>query len=102
MTPGRTGSRQRRALALDPLSAEANAALACALLVYEVDREQAARGFVRALELNPSYVEGRCWYALSYLQWAMGRFDEGIAEARKVLEVDPLSATSGWSSVAHS
>jgi adenylate cyclase len=84
----------RRILALDPLSAEANASVACALLVFEDDRERAARGFVRALELNPSYVEARRWYALFYLQWSMGRFDEGIAEARKALEVDPLSSAA--------
>ncbi len=82
----------QRALTLDPTSAEANASLACAMLLYENDREQAARGFGRALELNPSYVQGQCWYALFYLQWAMGRFEDGIAEARRMLDIDPLSA----------
>src|SRR5262249_16242522 len=50
------------------------------------------REFERALELNPNYVLGRCWYALFYLQWACGELEQGIAEARRALEIDPLSS----------
>ncbi len=82
----------RRAIELDPNSAEGHAALACATLLHYGDRQTADREFVRALELNPSYIQGRCWYALFYLQWTCGRFDEGIAEARRALASDPLSA----------
>jgi Flp pilus assembly protein TadD len=45
-----------------------------------------------ALQLSPSYVLGRCWYALFYLQWARGEFDQGIAEARRALDIDPLNS----------
>jgi TolB-like protein/Tfp pilus assembly protein PilF len=82
----------RRALELDPSSAAARTALAAATLLYENNRELAGQEFVRALELNPHYVQARCWYALFYLQWACGEFDRGIAEARRALESDPLSS----------
>jgi len=35
---------------------------------------------------------GRCWYALFYCQWACGNFEQGIAEARRALDSDPLSS----------
>lgn len=44
-----------------------------------------------ALELNPRYLQARDWYAFFYLQVAVGRMDEGIAQAKIALESDPLS-----------
>ena len=38
---------------------------------------RAKHAFDRALALNPHYVQGRCWYALFYLQWVAGEFDRG-------------------------
>ena len=81
-----------RAIELSPSSAAGHAALACAVLAYANDRERAKHAFDRALALNPHYVQGRCWYALFYLQWVAGEFDEGLAHARRALEDDPLSA----------
>jgi TolB-like protein/predicted Zn-dependent protease len=81
-----------RALALAPDSAEAHTAAAGAALLYRGDKEQAGRSFQRALALNPAYVLGRSWYALFYLQWTLGWMDEGIQEARKAVETDPLSS----------
>ena len=45
-----------------------------------------------ALELNPRYVQARDWYAYFYLQLAVGRLEEGIAQAKLGLEYDPLSS----------
>jgi serine/threonine-protein kinase len=81
-----------RSIELDPSSAAGHTALACATLLYENNRAMAKQEFERALELSPSYVLGRCWYALFYLQWARGEFEQGIAEARRALDSDPLSA----------
>src|SRR5207245_1381629 len=36
--------------------------------------------------------QSRSFYGLYYLQWACGEFDQGIAEARRALDADPLSA----------
>jgi serine/threonine-protein kinase len=82
----------RRSVELDPASAAGHTALACAALLYENNHAMAKQEFERALELNPKYVLGRCWYALQYVQWARGELEEGIAEARRALDIDPLSA----------
>jgi TolB-like protein/Tfp pilus assembly protein PilF len=82
----------RRALQLDPESAEAYTSLAALTLLVECDRRAAERAFLRALELNPHYIQARCWYALFDLQWTAGRMEEGVAETRKALSADPMSA----------
>jgi serine/threonine-protein kinase len=82
----------RRSIELDPGSAAGHTALACATLLYENNRAMAKQEFERALELSPSYGMGRAWYALFYFQWALGDFEQGIAEARRALNSDPLSA----------
>ena len=81
-----------RAIELSPSSAAGHAALAFAVLAFANDRSQAKREFERALELNPHYVQGRCWYALFYLQWVAGELEQGLNHARRALEDDPLSA----------
>jgi len=82
----------RRAVALDPSLAEAHNALACACLLDSWDDAKAEREFLRALELNPKYVQARDWYALFYLQCIAGRLNEGVAQAELALELDPLSS----------
>jgi serine/threonine protein kinase len=71
-----------RAVALDPMLAEAHCSLACISLLHDWDRDKAEVGFLRARELNPRYLQNLGWFALFYLVWARGRFDEGIAIAR--------------------
>ena len=82
----------RRAILLDPHLAEAHSALAVALLLWERDYGAADAAFRRCLELTPAYTQGRCWYALFNLQCVQRRFEKGVAEARKALAADPLSA----------
>src|SRR6185503_1833519 len=82
----------KRSIELDPRSAVGHTALACATLLYENNRAMAKQEFERALELNPSYGMGRCWYANFYLNWARGDFEQAIVEARRALDSDPLSA----------
>jgi len=81
-----------QSIELDPRSAAGHNAMACAVLLYENDRARAAKEFERALELSPVYVMARCWYALLFFQWACGNFEQGIAEARRALDIDPLSS----------
>jgi tetratricopeptide (TPR) repeat protein len=82
----------RRAVALDPQNAEAHAALAMPLMVWERDYDAAEAAFCRSIELNPHYTQGRAWHALFSLQWVRGLHDESVAEARRVYDGDPLSA----------
>jgi len=83
----RAVSEGRRALDIDPSSADALAVLGYA----EMMRNQLAesdRHFQQALELNPSSALVHCWYAL--LLNAQGRLDDALRHAQKAAEVDPL------------
>ncbi len=82
----------RRAVALDDELAEGHAALACATMLYERDDALAGREFERALALNPNYPQALGWYGLWYLQWVMGRIEEGRAALERLLALDALSS----------
>jgi TolB-like protein/serine/threonine protein kinase/Flp pilus assembly protein TadD len=82
----------RRAVELDPESASGHSALACVLLLFQSDSQEAEREFKRALELNPQSSQARGWYAFFLLQLTRGLFEEGAAEARRALQADPHSA----------
>jgi eukaryotic-like serine/threonine-protein kinase len=81
-----------RATVIDPESAEAHNAFAVAALLWERDFSKAERGFREALTLNPRYTQARCWYGLFFLQWGVGRDQDGLAEAWLAFENDSLSA----------
>jgi adenylate cyclase len=81
----------RRALASDPLVAEAHNAFAVASLLGTWERADAEREFLRSLELNPKYLQARAWYAYFYLQLSEGRLTEGFTQAKVALVADPLS-----------
>ena len=82
----------RRAVTLDPSLAEAHTALAMASLMGDWNKAEAESEFLRALELNPRYIQARDWYALFYLQLSVGRLEEGVAQAGQALDCDPLSS----------
>jgi len=81
-----------RAVVLDPALAEAHCSLACSLLMHDWEWKKAETEFLRAVELNPRYLQNLAWYGLICLVWTQGRFDEGIAFAQKAVEYDPFSA----------
>ena len=78
-----------KALDLDPALAEAHAALAFLTWNYEHNFEASARGFHRAIELNPDYAPAHQWYA--YLLSTQGRHDEALASMERASALDPLS-----------
>jgi serine/threonine-protein kinase len=86
------------ALAIDPALGEAHASRAFVSTFYEWDWPAAARGFERALELNPGCALTRLWYA--HLLSIVGRMDEAVREATRAQRLDPLSpivnANVGW------
>ena len=81
-------SAARKAVEIDPQSAEAHASLGL-VLSHRWDWPAAEAEFKRALELDPQYANAHHWYA-DYLS-IRGRHDEAIAEARRALELDPLN-----------
>src|SRR5438552_1035452 len=79
----------RKALELDDMLAEAHASLATAELFYDWDWSRAEREFKRAIELNPNSAISHARYS-QLLSTNRRRF-EGIAEAQRAQELDPLS-----------
>jgi eukaryotic-like serine/threonine-protein kinase len=87
-----------KALEIDNSLAEAHTSLAFISLYYDWDWSAAERGFHRAIELNPNYAPAHQWY--SHLLMARGRTRESIVEAKRAVELDPLSLAAnmnlGW------
>ncbi len=79
----------RRALELDDSLAEAHTSLALVKFFLDWDLAAAAQGFRHAIALNPNYATA--YQANSVVYGAMQRHEDSIAEARRGLEVDPLS-----------
>ncbi len=78
-----------RALALDPLLAEAWIARGLAAAYHELDWPGVRTRFERALELAPGSVPGLVWLS-SYLSWVEGDLPGGMALAERARRVDPL------------
>ena len=74
---------------MDENLSQAHASLAYVKMLYDWDWQASEKEFKRAIELNPNYAEAHQWYA-EYLAY-MGRHDESIKEAKRALELDPLS-----------
>jgi TolB-like protein/Tfp pilus assembly protein PilF len=80
----------KKALTLDDTLAEAHTSLAQVLYSYDLDFDGSTREFQRAIELNPNYATTHHWLGVGPLIRS-GRFDEGIVEGKRAVELDPLS-----------
>ena len=60
--------------------------------LHDWDRASGEEHFRRAIELNPNYVEAHVSYGLQLAQ--QGRLNEGIAQLKKAVELDPVSSAS--------
>jgi TolB-like protein/DNA-binding winged helix-turn-helix (wHTH) protein/tetratricopeptide (TPR) repeat protein len=78
----------RKALDLNPDSAEAHASLGLAMS-HLWDWTGAEAEFRRALQLDPQYANAHHWYG-DYLSMQR-RHEEALAEARRALQLDPLN-----------
>jgi TolB-like protein/DNA-binding winged helix-turn-helix (wHTH) protein len=78
-----------KALELDESNAGAHNALADVKKGYDRDLAGAEAEYRRALQLNPSHLLTRWWYAECLAR--MGRYDEAIAESGRALALDPVS-----------
>jgi TolB-like protein/cytochrome c-type biogenesis protein CcmH/NrfG len=87
----------KRALELDPNSAEAHAALGY-VEMYDWNWDRAAVALNRAIQLNPNYAPAHLW--LGHLHSMHGRFPEALQQVRLANDLDPLSpiaeAQRGW------
>jgi TolB-like protein/Tfp pilus assembly protein PilF len=80
----------KKALELDDTLAEAHASSGRILSGFDFDSTRAIAEFERAIELNPNYATAHHWFGAGPLL-ALGRFDESIVEAKRSIELDPLS-----------
>jgi len=80
----------KKALELDDALPEAHASSGRILSGFDFDSQQAITEFERALQLNPNYATAHHWFGSGPLL-ALGRFDESIAQAKRSIELDPLS-----------
>lgn len=81
-----------KALQLDPSNAAAHNALADVKQGYDWDLRQAEVEFKRSLQLNPSHLLTRLWYAECLSR--MTRYDESLEESGRALQLDPVSAAT--------
>jgi DNA-binding winged helix-turn-helix (wHTH) protein/tetratricopeptide (TPR) repeat protein len=79
-----------KALSIEPLLAEAHTALG-RVRMFEWNWQGAEDSFKLAINLNPNYSAAHHFYAIHLRN--MRRFDESLAESRKVEEMEPTSAS---------
>lgn len=81
-----------KALAIDPSSAGAHNVLADVSKGYDWKLSNAETEYKRALELNPSHLLARLWYAECLTR--MGLFDRALEESARAIALDPVSPIS--------
>ena len=92
-----------KALEVGPDLGEAHASRAMVSLLFDWDFEAAERGFKRAMDLNPGYIQGVAWYYQHYLGFACARWDEAFEGMLALEKREPLSAyIAGILSIGHS
>jgi serine/threonine protein kinase/tetratricopeptide (TPR) repeat protein len=78
-----------KALELDSSLAEAHTTLADTYQYYDWDFPKAEEEYRKAIAANPNYPTAHQWYSEFLME--MGRNKEGISEAKRAVELDPLS-----------
>ncbi len=80
----------QKALDIDESLAEAHTSLALAYWQYDWDWPACEKEFKRAIELNPNYAAAHQWHS-EYLAEIRRHAAEGMAEAQRAQQLDPLS-----------
>jgi TolB-like protein/DNA-binding winged helix-turn-helix (wHTH) protein/cytochrome c-type biogenesis protein CcmH/NrfG len=81
-----------KALELDASNASAHTVLAEVKKGYDWNLASALAEYQRALQLSPSHLLTRLWYAECLSR--MGRYEEALAESGRTLALDPVSPLS--------
>jgi adenylate cyclase len=80
------------AVTIEPDLAEAHNAIAVIAELFERNWTKARSSYLRALELKPSYLQARCWYAIFYVLYIEKNSEDAIRQARIAIENDPMSS----------
>lgn len=97
LLPGRKVMREIKealetAITLDETLCEPYCSLGAYYTLFEKNWTEAKKYFIKGLELNPNYAQGRSWYGMIYLAWAEGNFVEAEKQGRLAIKAEPLSA----------
>jgi TolB-like protein/Flp pilus assembly protein TadD len=79
-----------KALELDGSLGEAHASLGQAIMFYDLDFQQSAAEFQRAITLSPNYATAHHWYG-NGPPMITGDFETAIVELKRAQQLDPLS-----------
>jgi TolB-like protein len=85
----RAKAAAEKAVELDNTLGEAHTSLANVFFRY-LELDNSDREFERSIELNPNYATAHQWYGRLTLL-ATGQFDRAMAEAKRAVELDPIS-----------
>lgn len=89
----------RKAIEIDPQSAEAHASLAL-VLHHKWNWEEAEVEFKHALQLDSQYANAHHWYG-DYLS-VKARHEEAVSEAQEALKLDPLNLMiNSWAALRY-
>jgi TolB-like protein/class 3 adenylate cyclase len=77
---------------LDPSLGEAYGALGYYYSCVEINWIESKKCFLKAIELDPKYVQARSIYSLHYLAWGEGKFNEAEQQGLTAIKLEPLSA----------
>ena len=92
-----------KALELAPNLGEAHSARAMVSELFDWDFAAADRGFKRALELNPAFINGAAWQYLFHVGFVCARWDEAFDGLLRLENREPLSGyVASLISLAHS
>ncbi len=81
-----------KAISLDRALGEGYCSIGMYYAHLEWNWEEARKNFIKAIELNPKYVQAYSWYGMAYLAWVEGKFDEAEKYGRMAIKLEPLSA----------
>lgn len=80
------------AIKLDDTLGEAYFSLGYYYICLERNWMESKKNFLKAIELNPGYVQARSIFAMLCLGWVEGKFDEAEEQAQIAIKREPLSA----------
>jgi TolB-like protein len=80
------------AIRINPMLCEPYASLGFYYEFYEWNWQKSKYNYLKSLDINPDYAQGRSWYANFYLCWVEGNFKEAIKQGEIALKKEPLCA----------